>query len=77
MTNDTKVITIGSPAGLLSVVPEMLGFTPANSAVVAGLTGSRDRVHVVLRYDMPAGLEASATLMTHAITVLRSVPSGK
>ena len=46
-------VRVGSPAGVLAVVPHLLGFHPSRSLVVLGVTGPSDRVTMVFRYDLP------------------------
>ena len=68
------VVRAGSPAALLAVVPHLLGFMPAASVVVIGLTPPRDRVRVTLRYDLPDPPEAdlAAGIAGHAVGVISS-----
>jgi hypothetical protein len=46
-------VRIGSPAGLLAVIPVLLGFEPGPSFVVLGTEPPRSRVAVTLRFDLP------------------------
>ena len=46
-------VRIGSPAGMLAVVPHLLGFTPDSSLVVIGLTRWPQDHLASLRYDLP------------------------
>ena len=46
-------VRIGDPAGLLAIVPHLLGFTPQTSLVVIGAGPPDGRVQVALRYDLP------------------------
>jgi hypothetical protein len=54
-TNDVTPIRISGPAGLLAVVPSMLGFHPTNSLVLMCLSGGRRRVGPVARVDLAKG----------------------
>jgi hypothetical protein len=69
---DAQPLSVGSPADLLAVVPHILGFVPANSLVVVGGAPPRDRVRVVLRFDLPDPPDAatSAAIAEHAVSVL-------
>jgi Domain of unknown function (DUF4192) len=68
------VVRVDSPAGLLAVIPHLLGFMPEDSVVVIGLTPPRDRVRVTLRYDLPDPPEADlvADIAGHAVGVISS-----
>jgi hypothetical protein len=46
-------VRVGSPAGVLAVVPALLGFEPGHSFVVLGTEPPRSRVQVTLRFDLP------------------------
>jgi len=50
---DRPSLRISSPAGLLAVVPYLLGFTPTDSLVVVGAGRAVDRIQVAFRYDLP------------------------
>ena len=68
------VARVDSPAALLAVIPHLLGFVPAASVVVIGLTPPRDRVRVTLRYDLPDPPDADlvADIAGHAVGVISS-----
>ena len=68
------VARVDSPAALLAVIPHLLGFVPAASIVVIGLTPPRDRVRVTLRYDLPDPPDADlvADIAGHAVGVISS-----
>ena len=65
-------VRIGSPTALLAVVPQLLGFEPANSIVVIGIEPPRAEVRVTLRYNLPDPPDArlAAGIVRHAIGVL-------
>jgi hypothetical protein len=65
-------VRVGSPAGVLAVVPHLLGFHPSRSLVVLGVTGPSDRVTMVFRYDLPdpPDAELAADIASHARQVL-------
>lgn len=71
-TPDRPLVRIDSPASLLAVIPYLLGFTPQSSLVAVGTGPKTDRVHVVLRYDLPdpPDTEAGAQIAGHAVGVL-------
>src|SRR5258708_2435441 len=46
-------VRVGSADPLLSVVPHLLGFYPADSLVVLGIGGPHARIRIVFRYDLP------------------------
>ena len=54
-TDDVTPIRISGPAGLLAVVPSMLGFHPTNSLVLMCISGGRRRVGPVARVDLAKG----------------------
>ena len=65
-------VRVGSPDGVLAVVPHLLGFYPSRSLVVLGLAGAKDRVKVAFRYDLPDPPDQSlaADIAEHAAGVL-------
>jgi hypothetical protein len=65
-------IQVGSPDGVLAVVPHLLGFHPALSFVVIGAAGRRQQVELGFRYDLPdpPDAEAAAEIAGHAVAVL-------
>ena len=65
-------VRVGSPAGVLAVVPHLLGFHPSRSLVVLGVTGPSDRVTMAFRYDLPdpPDAELAADIAAHAGEVL-------
>ena len=68
-TDDVTPIRVSGPAGLLAVVPTMLGFHPSNSLVLMCLSGERRRVGPVARVDLPPGHDRplAARLTMHAL----------
>jgi hypothetical protein len=72
-------VQVGSPAGVLAVVPHLLGFHPDRSLVVLGVSGERDRVTLAFRYDLPDPSDPglSADIAEHACAVLsrESIPA--
>lgn len=50
---DRPSLRISSPAGLLAVIPYLLGFIPTDSLVVVGAGRAVDRIQVAFRYDLP------------------------
>jgi hypothetical protein len=65
-------VKVGSPAGVLAIVPHMLGFHPSRSLVVLGVSGPRDLVTMTFRYDLPdpPDAELAADIAAHACAVL-------
>jgi Domain of unknown function (DUF4192) len=65
-------VKIGSPDGVLAVVPHLLGFHPSSSIVVLGIGGPRAQVRLAFRYDLPDPPDASLSdeIAAHASTVL-------
>jgi Domain of unknown function (DUF4192) len=63
---------VDSPAGVLAVVPHLLGFHPSKSFVVLGLAPPRARVKLGFRYDLPDPPDAAAAqeIAGHATAVL-------
>jgi hypothetical protein len=73
MSSAHPKIQVRGPRSLIAVVPHLLGFHPANSLVVVGVTGPHGRVRLAFRYDLPDPLDASVTadIAGHAVLVLR------
>ncbi|HEY6274957.1 MAG TPA: DUF4192 domain-containing protein [Streptosporangiaceae bacterium] len=65
-------VRLSSPAGILAVVPHLLGFHPARSLVVIGAGGPRQRIELGFRYDLPDPPDATVThqIAGHAVAVL-------
>ena len=65
-------LRISSPAGLLAVVPHLLGFSPESSLVVLGVALPAGRVKFGLRYDLPDPPDAAvaAGIAAHAAGIL-------
>lgn len=65
-------VRVGSPAGVLAVVPHLLGFHPSRSLVVLGVGRGSDRVNLAFRYDLPdpPDAELTADIAAHACAVL-------
>jgi len=66
-------IRVSSPAGLLAVIPHLLGFHPSRSMVIVGLDGPRGRVQLASRYDLPDPPDParSREIAEHSIAVLQ------
>ena len=54
VSGQEQVVRIGSPAALLAIVPQLLGFEPQLSLVVLGAAPPRGRVRLTVRFDLPA-----------------------
>jgi hypothetical protein len=69
---DERVVRVGSPASLLALVPNVLGFTPADCLVVIGSKPPRGRVGLTLRFDLPKtpDLAIADEVARHALSVL-------
>lgn len=65
-------VRVGSPDGILAVVPHLLGFHPSSSIVVLGISGPRHEVSLAFRYDLPDPPDhaAAADIAGHAVEVL-------
>jgi hypothetical protein len=46
------VVKVSTPSDLVAAVPHLLGFVPAESVVVLGLTGPRGRIVFTMRLDL-------------------------
>jgi hypothetical protein len=65
-------VQVGTPEGVLAVVPHLLGFHPSSSLVVLGVSGQRDQVTLAFRYDLPDPPDAdlAGDIAAHACAVL-------
>jgi hypothetical protein len=65
-------VKIGSPAAVLAVVPHLLGFHPASSLVMLGISGRRSQIRLTFRYDLPDPPDPAlaAEIAGHAADVL-------
>jgi hypothetical protein len=70
----TPPLRADSPASLLTVIPQLLGFMPEASLVVIGTEPPDSSVKVTLRYDLPdpPGAGIAADMAAHAAGVLGS-----
>ncbi len=70
------VVTLHDASDVVAMVPYLVGYLPAESLVVIGLTGPRQRVGPVLRADLPpADRLAEATLQVCAVLSQHGIPS--
>jgi hypothetical protein len=71
MTSQQPAVRVQAhrPGDVLAVIPRMMGFHPADSLVVVGITGE-GRIDVVFRYDMPE-IRQMAEVSEHATTILQ------
>jgi hypothetical protein len=52
------LVRLSSPADLICMVPQLLGFTPSESVVVICLRGRRRRVGLAMRFDLADATDA-------------------
>jgi len=64
-------VRIRSVAGVLAIVPRLLGFTPHHSLVVVGIT-AEGQLQLAFRYDLPSppAADMAAAMTGHALSVL-------
>jgi hypothetical protein len=76
---DDRHICVTTPAGLLAVIPHLLGFHPADCLVIIGTRPPSASVHVTLRYDLPdpADPETAAQIAWHAARILAAERTDK
>src|SRR5579875_3349894 len=65
-------VRVSTIAGLLSVIPRLMGFHPGRSLVIVGFGGPRGTIRVTFRYDLPDPPDpaAAADIAEHAAAVL-------
>ena len=51
--DDQAIVRVGSPAALLALVPQLLGFDPQLSIVLLGAEPPRGRVRLTVRFEVP------------------------
>ncbi len=70
-SSDRQPVRVSSVAGLLVVIPPLLGFTPESSLVVVGATRA-DRIQAEFRSDLPdpPDTAVAAEIAAHAVRVL-------
>lgn len=63
---------MNTPAGVLAIVPHLLGYRPSKSLVVLGVAPPRARVKVGFRYDLPDPPNAATAgeIAGHAMAIL-------
>jgi hypothetical protein len=66
------LLRVRSPADLVEVVPFLIGFHPAESLVLLGLNGQRERVGLTLRLDLPAARAAPGSVETCVAHLIRA-----
>jgi hypothetical protein len=76
---DERYLRVTAPAGLLALIPHLLGFRPADSLVIIGTRPPSAVVHVTLRYDLPdpADPKAAAWIAQHAARILATEGTDK
>ena len=68
MTTPTTTVRVSGAEGILSVIPSILGFHPADSVVVVGLRGPNGRVGPVSRLDLAhAQLDEPVERIAHTL----------
>ena len=67
-----RVVRVGSPASLLALVPQLLGFEPRDSIVVMGVAPPRGRVQLTLRFDLHGASDSGIAdvVARHLLSVL-------
>ncbi len=66
-------VQIDSVAGILAVVPYLLGFHPSNSLVVIGIGPPQGQIKLAFRYDLPDPPDAvqAGDIAAHVVAVLK------
>ena len=66
-------VRIDSVAGILAVVPYLLGFHPSNSLVVIGIGPPQGQIKLAFRYDLPDPPDAvqAGDIASHVVAVLK------
>jgi len=69
---EAQRIRVDSAAGLLAVIPHLIGFRPDRSMVILGIAPPRERIRLGFRYDLPdpPDAETAAHIAGHAVGVL-------
>jgi hypothetical protein len=63
-------IRVASPAALLALVPQLLGFTPQDSLVVIGTAAPRGPAGLTLRVDVPSRREQAEGVARELVSVM-------
>jgi uncharacterized protein DUF4192 len=69
---EVQRVKVDSAAGLLAVIPHLIGFRPERSMVILGIGPPRERIKLGFRYDLPdpPNAETAAHIAGHAVGVL-------
>ena len=67
-----RVVRVGSPASLLALVPNLLGFVPTGCVVLIGVEPQRGRVILTMRFDLPTtpNAEIAGMIARQALGIL-------
>jgi hypothetical protein len=67
-----RVVRIGSPASLLALVPQLMGFEPRMSIVVIGVRPPRGQVQLTLRFDLDGASDppVARQIAQHLLSIL-------
>jgi hypothetical protein len=65
-----RIVRVGSPASLLALVPQLMGFEPRMSIVLIGVQPPRGRVQLTLRFDLPPDAQAADEIARRLLTIM-------
>jgi hypothetical protein len=65
-----RIVRVGSPASLLALVPQLMGFEPRLSIVLIGIQPPRGQVRLTLRFDLPPDAQGADEIARRLLTIM-------
>lgn len=65
-----RIVRVGSPASLLALVPQLMGFEPRMSIVLIGVKPPRGQVQLTLRFDLPPDARGADEIARRLLAIM-------